>query len=105
MAKKRCLFCPRVFEPYAPLANRQLVCGGAACRYKLKLLLNRAWKGRRSARWRDETNRRLRAWAEAYPYYWRRYRKKHRAYRVRDNARRARRLRQQRWGCSAKDEY
>jgi hypothetical protein len=105
MAKKRCLFCPRWFEPYAPLATRQLVCRRAGCRYKLKLLLNRAWKGRRNAQWRKDVNRRLRAWAKEYPYYWQCYRKKHLAYVARDNARRARRSRRQRWGCSAKDEY
>jgi hypothetical protein len=70
----------------------------------LKLLLNRAWKRGRDAKWREEVNRRLRAWAKAYPHYWRVYRRKNPRYAARDNKRRVRTLRRQRWGCSAKDE-
>ena len=105
MTKKRCLFCPRWFQPYIPLADRQVVCGRKKCRKKLKLLLNRAWKRSRGALWKKEINRRLRAWAKAYPHYWRDYRGRHPRYRRRDNKRRTRTLRRQRWGCSAKDEY
>ena len=105
MVKKRCLFCPRWFEPYAPLANRQRVCRRTKCRYKLKLLLNSSWKRSRNAQWRGRVNRRLRGWAKAYPRYWRHVRKTHPGYVALDNARRVRAMRRQRWGCSAKDEY
>ena len=104
MTKKRCLFCPRRVEPYAPQARRQRVCKEEECRYKLKLALNRAWRRKRNAQWRQEVNRQVRVWAQTYPRYWRAYRKSHPRYVARDNARRARALRRQRWGCSAKDE-
>lgn len=105
--RKRCLFCLGCIEVYAPQAGRQRVCKSQKCRYLLRLLLNRAWRaGKRghSASWREEVNRQLRQWAADYPCYWRAYRKTHRRYVAIDNARRARALRRQRWGCSAKDE-
>ena len=68
-------------------------------------MLNRAWKRRqwRDTQWREQANRNQRAWAMGYPFYWRGYRREHPNYVVRDNQRRARALRRQRWGCSAKD--
>ncbi len=104
MASKVCLFCRRRFAPYAPQESRQHVCRRWKCRYKLRLLLNRAWKRRGGEKWRQQANCVLRSWALAYPHYWRAYRKRHRRYAARDNRRRGRALKRQRWGCSAKDE-
>jgi hypothetical protein len=104
MAKQRCLFCKRWFRPYIPLAARQRTCRRAACRSDLKKLLNRAWKRRRTVQLREGANRRQRVWAKEYPHYWRGYRKGHPDYVARDNQRRARAVRQERWGCSAKEE-
>lgn len=98
MVSKVCLFCRQRFEPYAPMAGRQRICKGAECRRKLKRLLAAALLGRRSAAWRKERNRWVREWAKAYPGYWCQYRKAHRAYVARDNARRARSMRRWRWG-------
>jgi hypothetical protein len=104
MASKRCLFCRQLFEPYAPMAGRQRVCKSAECRRKLKRLLEAALLRRRPASWSKERNHWLREWAKTYPRYWQHYRRAHPAYVMRDNARRARALRRQRWGCSAKPE-
>ena len=103
MAKKRCLFCQRWFNPYAPQAKRQQICGRPDCKRKLKRTLDRRWR-RSKPGWREKINASLRAWAKAYPRYWHCYREKHRGYVARDNERRARALRQERWGCSAKQE-
>ena len=104
MASKLCLFCRQFFEPYAPMARRQRVCKRAECRRRLKRLLEAALLGRRRASWRQERRRWMREWAKNYPCYWQHYRKTHPPYVARDNARRARALRRQRWGCSAKPE-
>lgn len=104
MAKKCCLFCRQLFNPYAPLAGRQRVCKSLECRRRLKRSLEAALLARRSASWREKRNRRVREWAKAYPRYWHHYRKMHPAYVARDGARRARAFRRRRWGCSAKPE-
>jgi len=102
MLRKRCLFCRHWFEPYAPMAKRQHSCDRVACRRKLKRTVDRAWRKRRSAAWRKELNRKLRAWAKAYPNYWSFNRERDPSYVARDNKRRTRALRRQRWACSAK---
>lgn len=104
MAKRQCLFCGRLFKPYLPLAVRQRTCRRVACRSDLKKMLNRAWKRRRTLRLREDANRRQRDWAREYPHYWRGYRREHPDYVARDNQRRVRAVRQERWGCSAKEE-
>ncbi len=96
--KKRCLFCREWFEPYAPMAGRQRTCKSAECRRKLKRLLEAALQRRRPASWSMEHKRWFREWAKTYPCYWQRYRKTHPEYVARDNARRVRSLRRQRWG-------
>jgi hypothetical protein len=101
MAKKLCLFCPAMFEPYAPLAKRQRVCEDPECRRRLKRMLEAALLRRRSAEWRKERNKWVREWSKAYPDYWRRYRKGHLAYVRRDNSRR---VCSRRRGMSAKPE-
>jgi hypothetical protein len=107
MASELCLFCRRRFAIYAPQAGRQRTCKRETCRYRLRLLLNRAWRARKrghNASWREAVNRRLREWARDYPRYWQAYRQNHSRYAAFDNVRRARAMRRLRWGCSAKDE-
>lgn len=103
MPRKRCLFCSRPFEPYAPLAWRQRVCGNRECRRRLKRQLEAEMLRRRDAQWREKRNERVRAWAQAYPRYWRRYREGHPDYVRRDNSRRVC-ARRRRRGVSAKPE-
>lgn len=102
MGTKRCLFCRRRFELYAPQGERQVVCEQSKCRRKLKQARQRKWRRRRTAQWRQARNRSVRQWARAYPRYWRKYRGKHPAYVRRDNSRRVRARRCRRWGVSAK---
>jgi len=85
MAKKRCLFCREWFRPYAPQAGRQLICGKAKCKRKLKRMLDRAWR-RRDPRWREVTQGKRRAWAAARRY-WATYRAGKPIYREREKAR------------------
>jgi hypothetical protein len=90
MARKLCLFCREWFEPYAPQAKRQKICGRTACRRKLKRTLDRAWR-RRDPRWREGLLKKRR---EGRRIYMRRYRAEHPAYRAREAASmRARRAR------------
>ncbi len=90
MARKLCLFCGQWFEPYAPQAKRQLICGLTACRRRLKRTLDRAWR-RRDPGWREALLDKRRAGRRVYM---RRYRADHPAYRAREAARlRARRAR------------
>lgn len=89
MAKKRCLFCRRWFEPYPAQAQRQRVCGRVGCKRKLKRTLDRAWR-RSDPQWRKDQNAKVRAWA-ARRKYWPRYRKEHPGYREREIARMCRR--------------
>jgi hypothetical protein len=103
MAKKRCLFCRQWFSPYVPQAARQQICGRLSCKRQLKRTLDRAWVRQRDFIWRRKRRGRVRAWA-AKRNYWPWYRKENPAYAARDNKRRARSLRRQRWGCSAKQE-
>jgi len=104
MPKPRCVFCGRWYKPYPAQASRQQTCGRAACRRRLKAALNRVWERQHDATFREQVNRDLRVWAEGFPRYWVHYRRDHRGYVRRDNKRRARALRRQRWGCSAKQE-
>lgn len=83
MASKCCLFCRRWFEPYAPQAKWQLICGAVTCRRKLKRKLDRAWR-RRDPRWRVGLAAKRR---EGRRIYMRRYRAEHPAYRAREAAR------------------
>jgi|SRR5208282_3498466 len=102
MAKKRCLFCREWFLPYAPAAERALICGEIRCKRKLKRMLDRAWR-RRNPKWCWEWQAWKRAWAARRRYYpW--YRQTHPAYVARDNKRRARAQRRQRWGVMSSFE-
>lgn len=85
MPSKRCLFCRRWFRPYAPMADRQRICGSLACRRKLKRSLDRAWR-RRDPGWCKAIQAKRRAWAAAR-WYWRGYRRHHPVYRAREKAR------------------
>jgi hypothetical protein len=85
MAKKRCLFCRRWFDPYPAQAERQQICRRLRCKRKLKRTLDRAWR-RSDPQWRKAQNAKLRAWA-ARRKYWPTYRREHPGYRERETAR------------------
>lgn len=104
MPRPRCVFCRRWYKPYPAQAARQQTCGRSYCRRKLKRILNRIVERRHDAACRADVNRALRLWAKGFPNYWRHYRGLHSSYVARDNKRRGRALRRQRWGCSAKRE-
>ncbi len=85
-SQKRCPFCGRMFERDAR-ARVQKCCGRAEC--------HRARKRQNLKRWRvlhpDHATRyegKERAWAKAYPDYWRSYRAAHPEYTACDNQRR-----------------
>lgn len=85
--RKRCPYCGRLFRRDRR-ARVQKCCGRAACQ--------RARKRQNLRRWRslhpdhaDRYQGKERAWAKAYPNYWRVYRKKHPEYVARDSLRRA----------------
>lgn len=102
MAKQRCVICRQWFEPYPPMRGRQLACSHKECRRQLERISERSWLQGRSAAWRNRRNRRVAKWARGFPHYWRWRLKNNPDYVARDNKRRARALRRQRWGCSAK---
>jgi hypothetical protein len=84
---KRCPYCGQYYRQ-DPRARVQQCCGRAECQ--------RARKRQNLRRWRslhpDHAQRyapKERAWAKAYPNYWRHRRKTNREYTQRDNARRA----------------
>ena len=98
--QKRCLNCGELFEPDPRTARFQKFCGDQACQ--------RARRRRKLRRWRilhpDRANHyqpKVRAWAKAYPNYWRRYRAGHANYRKRERQRMAAKRRRQ--NCVAKE--
>lgn len=96
IGKERCDYCGHWFEP-DPCAVRvvqgvrrvtQRTCGRAECRRERglqNLRRSRKLHPSRGAKYAPK----VRAWAKAYPDYWRRYRATHPEYVLRDNARRA----------------
>lgn len=99
IAKKQCVHCGREFWPDPRVGKRQKRCFREECR--------RAENCRKARKWIQlnpdvlpSLRAKRRVWAKAYPNYWRRYRKNHPTYCLRDNQRRAASLRKAR--CSAK---
>lgn len=80
---KRCLICRKVFTQ-GRRNPQQKVCPGIKCQKERK---RRKWR-RWAAGHRKQRRDKLRLWAQAYPHYWRRYRKSNDHYRAQDNARR-----------------
>lgn len=80
---KTCLICRKAFIPDSR-SPKQNVCSGVECQKERK---RRKWR-RWAARHRKQRRDKLRLWAQAYPHYWRRYRKNNDHYRSQDNVRR-----------------
>jgi len=87
ICSKRCAYCGRWFRPRAQSAKHQKFCSRRQCQL--------ARRRRKLRRWRklhpDKAKKyapKVRAWAAAYPNYWRHYRKTHRQYAHQDNDRR-----------------
>lgn len=88
MAPFRCRYCGRFFRPDARKRgkSKQKTCGGKACRQANERRRRRDWIGRHPG---YESGRRLkqRAWAQAFPSYWRRRRDRDAEYRERERLR------------------
>lgn len=98
-AKKNCIYCGRLFLPDPRVGKRQKRCFRDECRRAQNCKKSRKWI-KRHPDYQDGRKAKLRDWADAYPNYWRNYRKTHPDYTAKDNRRRALALRRQR--CSAK---
>ena len=92
--QRRCVHCKRHFQSDPRSARFQRFCSERACR--------RARQRRKLMRWRalhpNHAQRyapKARAWAKAYPDYWRRYRAEHSDYRERERRRMAAKRRRQ----------
>lgn len=96
---KKCRYCGRRFMPDARVGKRQKRCFLEECRCAENCRKARKWIAGHPKE-KAERKVKARAWAYAYPHYWRHYRKAHPEYVRRDNARRAEALRKSR--CSAK---
>lgn len=87
IAKKRCEFCHEWFAPDPRTSKFQRSCSKPDCRKQRSALAVRNWwlqnsdynKGRGS---------KIRAWAKAYPNYWRKYRREHPDYAEKERRRR-----------------
>lgn len=85
--QKRCPYCGRLFRPDRR-ARVQKCCGRAACQRARKRKNLRHWRSLHPGH-ADRYQAKERAWAKAYPNYWRGYRKKHPEYVASDGRRRA----------------
>jgi hypothetical protein len=89
MASFRCRYCGRCFRPDPRKRGRspQKTCGREACRRKHQRRKNVEWRKRHPGYGKSRCAK-TRAWAKAYPDYWKRYRSEHPEYARRDNRRR-----------------
>jgi len=85
--QKRCPYCSRSFRPDRR-ARIQTYCGRVACQRARKRQNLRHWRSLHPGHV-DRYQAKERAWAKAYPNYWRCYRRKHPEYVARDGQRRA----------------
>lgn len=97
--QKRCPYCSRSFRPDRR-ARVQTCCGRAACQRARKRQNLRHWRSLHPGH-ADRYQAKERAWAKAYPDYWRDYRKRHPEYVAHDGQRRAASLKRTR--CSANE--
>jgi len=95
MANNGCRICGRFFMPDRRTGARQKVCGRAGCQLERKRMKLRSWRARHVGHVAVHQGKQ-KAWAKAFPHYWRWYRRGHADYRRRDNLRRARALRRRR---------
>lgn len=85
--RKRCPYCGQLFQP-DPRAHVQKCCGRPACQRARKRQNLRHWRSLHPGN-AERYQAKERAWAKAYPDYWRDYRKRHPEYVARDGQRRA----------------
>ena len=100
MPASRCRYCGRLFRPDPRTARFQKSCGREACRLARQRQKLRRWRALHP----DHAKRyqpKVRAWAKAFPNYWRHYRKGHPKYVRRDNCRRCTAMKGSR--CSANE--
>jgi hypothetical protein len=97
--KKRCEYCSRWFEPYPPKQDLQRFCSRRACQRERHRQACLAFY-RDDPHCDDERREKIRAWAQRYPDYWRKYREAHGGYRQRE--RRRMRVKRRRAGNVAK---
>lgn len=85
--QKRCPYCGRLFHPDRR-ARVQKCCGQPGCQRARKRQNLRHWRSLHPGH-ADRYQAKERAWAKAYPDYWRDYRKRHPEYVARESQRRA----------------
>jgi hypothetical protein len=82
-----CRYCRRRFRPNPRIGEAQKVCSRKVCQRARKRAKLRHWLALHPDRAQSPPAK-VHAWAEAYPDYWRQYRKGHPAYYQQDLARR-----------------
>lgn len=87
LRRKRCAYCGERFAPDPRTAKDQKTCGRPACRRARQRQKQRRWRAMNPDYERSRKAKR-RAWAKAFPDYYRRYRAAHPDYTARDNLRR-----------------
>lgn len=97
--RKRCPYCGRLFQQDRR-ARVQKCCGRPDCQRARKRQNLRRWRSLHSGH-AGRYQAKERAWAKAYPDYWREYRTRHPEYVARDGQRRA--AAQKRSRCSANE--
>lgn len=95
MARKRCRICGVLFLPDPRVGTRQKVCGRKKCQKYRKRMKLRSWRARHPEHVAVHSGKQ-KAWAKAYPHYWRHRRGRDLRYTRRDNRRRREAMRRRR---------
>jgi hypothetical protein len=77
--KKRCRICREWFTPDVRTARFQKTCSAASCRQERKQQADHQWRAN-NPDYDASRQGKKRAWAHAYPDYWRKYRFTHPTY-------------------------
>lgn len=73
MGTPHCTICGDVFVPDPRVGANQKVCGKEECQKARKRLADKAWRARNQGYGASRAGK-IRAWALAYPHYWRKRR-------------------------------
>jgi hypothetical protein len=76
MTTNRCMICAESFVPDARTRGFQKVCAKPSCRRERKRRADRQWRANNPGYSSGRAGK-ARAWAQAFPDYWRRYRANH----------------------------
>lgn len=87
IAKKRCEYCHEWYTPHPRTARFQCSCAKPDCHKKRSTSAVRRW-WERNPGYNKGRGPKIKAWAKAYPDYWRKYRKKHPDYAKKERGRR-----------------